>query len=100
MEAAFSGGFTDFAALRMIQWLGQGEGRRLMQPIMEIVGEEAPANRPERKPRRMPVMSANFYPFTVFCWVLSVATVGLIVGFFCTEFLQGYTDLLRTLGSG
>jgi hypothetical protein len=71
-----------------------------MQPIMEIAFEDSAPNRPERRLCRMPIMSANFYPFTVFCWVLSVATVGMVTGFFCTGLFHGYADLLRALAAG
>jgi len=71
-----------------------------MQPIMEIASEDRTPVRVKRKPRRMPIMSSNFYPFTVVCWVLSVATVAVIVGAVCTQFFHEYTALLQNLGSG
>ncbi len=45
-------------------------------------------------------MSSNLYPFSVFCWVLTVATVAVVVGFVCTEFFGEYTALLQSLGNG
>ena len=84
----------------MIQWRTQNEEREAMQPIMEIASEDNAMVRLKRKPRRMPIMSSNFYPFAVVCWVLTVATVGVVVGSVCTEFFHEYTALLRNLGSG
>ena len=70
-----------------------------MQPIMETAwGNDAPTP-PESGPNRMPVLSSNFYPLTVLCWVLSVLAIGILVGFFCTEFFNEYTALLRSLGT-
>jgi hypothetical protein len=66
-----------------------------MQPIMETAWDDIPPSRPLTC--RMPIMSASFYPLTVFLWVLGVATVGVIVGSVCMEFIHGYTDLLRSL---
>ncbi len=95
-----SGGFTPFTIQRIIHLKRQSDGSSAMQPIMEIAFEDSAPSRPEHQPCRMPIMSANFYPFTVFCWVLSVAVVGFVVGGFCVDALQGYTDLLRTLAAG
>ena len=65
-----------------------------MQPIMEIIPEDdVPVPLP-RERRRIPIVSSDFYSLTVFCWVLSVATVGVIVGFVCTEFFSKYISLL------
>jgi hypothetical protein len=71
-----------------------------MQPIMEIASEDLTLVRVRRKPRRIPIMSSNFYPATVFCWVLCVATVAVVVGFACTEYFGAYTTLLRNLAGG
>jgi hypothetical protein len=71
-----------------------------MQPIMEMASEDLTPIRGKHKPRRMPIMSSNFYPFTVLCWVLAVATVAVVVGFVCTEYFGEYTTLLRTLAGG
>lgn len=70
-----------------------------MQPIMEVAWEDGEPTPPNTEPYRMRVLSSNFYPLTVLCWVLSVLTVGVVVGFFCTEFIHGYTTLLRSLGT-
>lgn len=68
-----------------------------MQPITETFPED---DMPVLEPRKSPRILAEFpdlFPVTVFLWVLSVATVGTIVGLFCTEFFAGYTSLLRNL---
>lgn len=92
--------FTPPVTLRMIQWRTRNEGRGPMQPIMEIASEALTRIRVKPKLRRMPIMSSNLYPLTVFCWVLAVATTGVVVGVVCTEFFGEYTALLRDLGTG
>jgi len=70
-----------------------------MQPIMQAIWEDDAPTRPESEANRMPVLSSNFYPLTVLCCVLSVLTVGVVVGFFCTQFFNEYTIFLRSLGA-
>ena len=71
-----------------------------MQLIMQTAPDvDIPTGRKRRSPR-IPLVSVNLYPLMVMCWVLSVATVGLIAAFFCAQFFEQYSILLSNLGSG
>ncbi|NLS97741.1 MAG: hypothetical protein GXX96_36840 [Planctomycetaceae bacterium] len=68
-----------------------------MQPISETSPEgDTPVLEPHKSARILAEFP-DLFPVTVFLWVLSVATIGTIVGLFCTEFFAGYTSLLRNL---
>ncbi len=67
------------------------------QPVMEITPENDTSIHEPEKPLRIPIVSPNFYPLTVLCWVLCLATVAILVGLVCTEFFAGYTSVLDRL---
>ena len=69
----------------------------MMQPVTENAPESDTPNHEPEKPPRIPTVSTNFYPLTVLCWVLCLATVGVLVGLVCTEFFAGYTSVLDRL---
>lgn len=71
-----------------------------MQLIMQTPPDNEAPEQQKHRPLRIPIVSTNFYPLMVMGWVLSVATVGAIAAFFCTEFFQQYTALLSNLGNG
>ncbi len=72
-----------------------------MQPIVNRTTEDDDTTdvEPRRLPRA-PTVSSNFYPLTVFFWVIGVATVCVIVGLICSEFFADYVAILRNLISG
>ncbi len=71
-----------------------------MRPIVNHTTKDDDTTGGERRLPRAPVVSSDFYPLTVFLWVIGVATVCVIVGLICAKFFADYVAILGNLISG
>lgn len=65
--------------------------------VPENLPQDAHPGSAKPEPARIPPVSSNFYPLTVFCCVLGVAAIGVFVAIVCTGFFREYADLLRSM---